>query len=82
MAFILLYLEVEKKLISFDTGWVPLAKKEKNKRLNNLIKEKKYLLQLSDWLGRKGYFQPDNDNIKNFWFFAEPKLMEETISMA
>ena len=31
--------------------------------------------------GRKGYFQPDNDNVKNFWFFVEPELMEETISM-
>ena len=24
---------------------------------------------------------PDNDNVKNFWFFVEPELMEETISM-
>ena len=30
--------------------------------------------------GRKGYFQPDNDSIKNFWFFVEPELMEQTIS--
>ena len=38
---IIVPMEVEKKkLILFDTGWVPLAKKEKNKRLNNLIKKK------------------------------------------
>ena len=71
----------KKKLILFDTGWVPLFKKEKNKRLNNLIKEKKIFFAVIRLPGRKGYFQPDNDNIKNFWFFVEPKLMEETISM-
>ena len=79
---IIVPMEVEKKkLILFDTGWVPLAKKEKNKRLNNLIKEKKIFSAVIRLPGRKGYFQPDNDNIKNFWFFVEPKLMEETISM-
>jgi surfeit locus 1 family protein len=79
---IIVPMEVEKKkLILFDTGWVPLAKKEKNKRLNNLIQEKKIFTAVIRLPGRKGYFQPDNDNIKNFWFFVEPKLMEETISM-
>ena len=79
---IIVPMEIEKKkLILFDTGWVPLAKKEKNKRLNNLIKEKKIFTAVIRLPGRKGYFQPDNDNIKNFWFFVEPKLMEETISM-
>ena len=83
MAFILLYLWrlKKKKLILFDTGWVPLFKKEKNKRLNNLIKEKKIFTAVIRLPGRKGYFQPDNDNVKNFWFFVEPELMEETISM-
>ena len=83
MAFILLYLWrlKKKKLILFDTGWVPLFKKEKNKRLNNLIKEKKICTAVIRLPGRKGYFQPDNDNVKNFWFFVEPELMEETISM-
>ena len=37
---IIVPMELKKKLILFDTGWVPLAKKEKNKRLNNLIKKK------------------------------------------
>ena len=79
---IIVPMKVEKKnLILFDTGWVPLAKKEKNKRLNNLIKEKKIFTAVIRLPGRKGYFQPDNDNTKNFWFFVEPKLMEETISM-
>ena len=79
---IIVPMEVEKKkLILFDTGWVPLAKKEKNKRLNNLIKEKKIFTAVIRLPGRKGYFQPDNDNVKNFWFFVEPELMEETISM-
>ena len=79
---IIVPMEIEKKkLILFDTGWVPLFKKEKNKRLNNLIKEKKIFTAVIRLPGRKGYFQPDNDNVKNFWFFVEPELMEETISM-
>jgi surfeit locus 1 family protein len=39
---IIVPLQVEKqKLILFDTGWVPLRKKEKNTRLNHLIKGEK-----------------------------------------
>ena len=46
-----------------------------------MIKEKKIFTEVIRLPGRKGYFQPDNDNIKHFWFFVEPNLMEETISM-
>ncbi|MBD22195.1 MAG: hypothetical protein CL572_00820 [Alphaproteobacteria bacterium] len=78
---IIVPLEINKqKLILFDTGWVPLHKKEKNKRLENITDEKKKFTAVIRLPGRKGYFQPDNDNIKNFWFFVEPDLMEKTIS--
>ena len=78
---IIVPLQVEKqKLILFDTGWVPLRKKEKNTRLNHLIKGEKKFTAVIRLPGRKGYFQPENDNIKNFWFFVEPELMEKTIS--
>ena len=54
---IIVPLQVEKqKLILFDTGWVPLRKKEKNTRLNHLIKEKKNLLQLLDYQAGKDIF--------------------------
>ena len=66
---IIVPMEIEKKkLILFDTGWVPLAKKEKNKRLNNLIKEKKYLLQLSDYQEEKVIFSQIMITLKIFGF--------------
>ena len=78
---IIVPLKVDKKnLILFDTGWIPLNKKEKDKRLSNIFEEKKKFTAVIRLPGRKGYFQPDNDKVKNFWFFVEPDLMEETIS--
>ena len=32
--------------------------------------------------GRKGYFQPENDPLKNFWFFVEPTLMEKQLKFS
>ena len=78
---IIVPLEVNKqKLILFDTGWIPLNKREKNKRLENIENLKKEFTAVIRLPSRKGYFQPDNDSIKNFWFFVEPELMEQTIS--
>ena len=78
---IIVPLEVNKqKLILFDTGWIPLNKREKNKRLENIENLKKEFTAVIRLPGRKGYFQPDNDSIKNFWFFVEPELMEQTIT--
>ena len=77
---IIVPMQVDKKTILFDTGWIPLNK-EKNKRLENIVDSKKKFTAVIRLPGRKGYFQPDNDSIKNFWFFVEPELMEQTISM-
>ena len=68
------------ELILFDTGWIPLKKRDKSKRLENIENLKKTFNAVIRLPGRKGYFQPDNDSIKNFWFFIEPELMEQTIS--
>ena len=78
---IIVPMQVDKKTILFDTGWIPLNKREKNKRLENIVYSKKKFTAVIRLPGRKGYFQPDNDSIKNFWFFVEPELMEQTISM-
>ena len=37
---------VENKFIIFNTGWVPLLKKDRDKRINNIDNEEKNLLQL------------------------------------
>ena len=67
---------LENKFIIFDTGWVPLLKKDRNKRINNIDIEEKEFIAVIRVPGRKGYFQPENDPLKNFWFFVEPILME------
>ena len=78
---ILVPLEVNSNLtLIYDTGWVPLQKKEIEKRLDNINENEQDLVAVIRLPGRKGYFQPENDKKKNFWFFVEPKLMESTIS--
>ena len=74
---ILVPLEVNPNLtLIYDTGWVPLHKKEREKRLDNINESEQELVAVVRLPGRKGYFQPENDKKKNFWFFVEPKLME------
>ena len=78
---IIVPLQINKqKLILFDTGWIPLKSEKKSERLENIENLEKKFTAVIRLPGRKGYFQPDNDNIKNFWFFVEPELMEQTIS--
>ncbi len=72
----------ENKFIIFDTGWVPLLKKDREKRINNIDNEEKEFLAVIRIPGRKGYFQPDNDPQKNFWFFVEPTLMEKQLKFS
>ena len=72
----------ENKFIVFDTGWVPLLKKDKDKRINNIDNEEKKFFAVIRIPGRKGYFQPDNDPLKNFWFFVEPTLMEKQLKFS
>ena len=64
------------KVIIFDTGWVPLNKKEKRMRNENLLFGKKKIEAIIRLPGRKGRFQPDNDEKKNFWFFVEPSKIQ------
>ena len=58
--------------IIYDTGWIPLHKRERNERINNLISGEKEFEAIIRIPGRKGRFQPDNDIVGNFWFFVDP----------
>ncbi len=69
------------KQIIFDTGWIPLAKKSKDKRLENIFKETENFEAVIRTSGRKGYFQPDNELKSNTWFFVEPSLMSSYTGM-
>ena len=69
------------KFIIYDTGWVPLKIKEKEKRLLNISKNSQTFEAVIRTSGRKGYFQPDNDLNTNTWFFVEPELMSKYLKM-
>ena len=69
------------KLIIYDTGWIPLKIKEKEKRLLNISKNSQTFEAVIRTSGRKGYFQPDNDTDTNTWFFVEPELMSKYLKM-
>ncbi len=71
----------EKKYIIYDRGWIPLEKREKNKRTNESLNLTKEYIAVIRIPGRKGYFQPKNDSEKNFWFFVEPSLMEKKVNL-
>ena len=69
------------KFIIYDTGWVPLKIKEKEKRLLNISKNSQIFEAVIRTSGRKGYFQPNNDTDTNTWFFVEPELMSKYLKM-
>ena len=69
------------KFIIYNTGWVPLKIKEKEKRLLNISKNSQTFEAVIRTSGRKGYFQPNNDTDTNTWFFVEPELMSEYLKM-
>ena len=59
------------------TGWVPLQKKEREKRLDNINENEQDLVAVIRLPGRKGYFQPENDNKKNFGFLLNQSLWNQ-----
>ena len=69
------------KFIIYDTGWIPLKIKDKQKRLLHIVKDSQTFEAVIRTSGRKGYFQPDNDTATNTWFFVEPELMSEYLEM-
>tara|TARA_B100000287_G_scaffold431616_2_gene489212 strand:+ start:1849 stop:2565 length:717 start_codon:yes stop_codon:yes gene_type:complete len=69
----------DNQYIIYNSGWVPLQKKLKEQREKNIIIEEKIFSAVIRIPGRKGYFQPENDPVKNFWFFVEPELMEKEL---
>ena len=72
----------DNKFIIFDTGWVPLLNKDRDRRINNIENKEKEFIAVIRLPGRKGYFQPENDPLKNFWFFVEPTLMEKQLKFS
>jgi len=73
--------EKKGKIIIFDTGWVPLKKKDINFRQDNILSGESEIDVVIRLPGRKGRFQPDNDVEKNFWFFVEPKKIQDLIGV-
>ena len=69
------------KFIIYDTGWIPLKIKDKQKRLLHIVKDSQTFEAVIRTSGRKGYFQPDNDTDTNTWFFVEPEKMSEYLEM-
>jgi len=65
----------EDSYIIYDTGWIPLKKKNRDDRANNISSDFKTFEAVVRTSGRKGYFQPDNDINTNTWFFVEPIQM-------
>ncbi len=69
------------KFIIYDTGWIPLKIKDKQKRLLHIVKDSQTFEAVIRTSGRKGYFQPDNDTDTNTWFFVEPEKMSKYLEM-
>ena len=69
------------KFIIYNTGWIPLKKKNKENRINNISLGLKTFEAVIRTSGRKGYFQPNNDVDTNTWFFVEPSQMSDFIGM-
>ena len=74
---ILTILKTRDRNIIYDTGWIPLNKKEIENRKENLIIGEQNFNAVIRLPGRKGRFQPDNDLEDNFWFFVAPQQIEE-----
>ena len=74
---ILTILKTRDRNIIYDTGWIPLNKKEIENRKENLILGEQNFNAVIRLPGRKGRFQPDNDLEDNFWFFVAPQQIEE-----
>ena len=69
------------KIYIYDSGWVPTFKKDKETRKENLVFGENLLEAVIRTPGRKGKFQPENDEIGNYWFFVEPLKMERIAKM-
>ena len=78
---ILVPLKIADKLFIFDRGWIPLKRKDREKRLLNEISELHEIEAIIRLPGKKGRYQPDNEPENNFWFFVEPNLMSEYTGM-
>jgi len=68
---------IDNTYIIYDLGWIPLRKKSKEKRLENIVNDFHEMEAVLRTPGRKGKYQPDNELENNFWFFVEPIQMSK-----
>jgi surfeit locus 1 family protein len=66
----------------FDRGWIPLDKKEPESRGEGQIAGEVAVEGLIRSDGRKGWFVPDNQPDKNFWFFVDIPAMAAHAGLA
>ena len=64
--------ETNGKKILVNRGWVSEAYKEPNTRPFSLIEEEIYLEGILRLPGKKGFFVPENEPEKGFWFTLKP----------
>ncbi len=63
------------KIILVDMGWVPYGFKDQSKRNESLSPIELKLVGMLHKSEKKAYFTPDNDSLKNMWFFIDVKSM-------
>ena len=83
---------VKGKLLNEFEYYMPALSKKGNNGFHILVQfqtdenkfdnEEKEFIAVIRSPGRKGYFQPENDPLKNFWFFVEPTLMEKQLKFS
>lgn len=65
------------RIVLFDRGWIPSAKKDPAKRAQGQISGHVDLVGVVRRSQVKRYFAPDNDPAKNFWFHVDVPLMRK-----
>jgi surfeit locus 1 family protein len=65
------------RIVLFDRGWIPSAKKDPAKRAAAQFAGPVELVGVVRRNQEKRYFAPDNDPPKNFWFHVDVPLMRQ-----
>ena len=65
------------RIVLFDRGWIPSAKKDPAARAASRIDGHVDLVGIVRRTQKKPYFAPDNDPAKDFWFTVDVPLMRK-----
>ena len=65
------------RIVLFDRGWIPSQRREPATRAEGQIPGRVELTGVVRRSQRKGYFAPDNDPARNFWFQVDVPLMRK-----